>query len=93
MGRKTDDGEAFAEQNAMLTEALTELERLREAVIGVLPVRRDNLGECWYCFLGNRPDSEGWHFDSNNVWNGDQRCWKSERYDALRAELGEKGEG
>ncbi len=55
------------------------------ALEGLMPF--NGRGECFYCGIGSVPDSDGWHFDRDNLWNGDQRCLNDSYYDDARAAL------
>ena len=70
---------------APIIEALArkeERERFLRILEGLLPINSD--GRCVLCECGNKPDAEGYHSDSDNIWRGDQRCLQHEFYrDAL----------
>lgn len=57
-------------------------ERVVRVLESLLPL--NGRGECFYCGVGSVPDKDGFHHDTDNLWNGDPLCLKHPFYDEAR---------
>ena len=66
---------------------MTREQELEQILRDLLPLYSSKGGGCWYCRIGNKPDSDLIHFDHGNCWGGNRECLWHPKYERAREVL------